>query len=269
MNPLLREALIKARARKLRVGIMTNATLATEEAADMIKEYGVARVFVSLDFFEETHDAIRGAGNFKRAVSGIKIFVDRKVQVLITAVVQESTYPRIEEFKKFCLGELGASTIRLSSVMPIGAAKSSPELSLSAAKTKELYNKGLIAAPGDRDGVIAKLAGGRNFYCKAGVNQCFISADGQVYACHYFQNLKEPMGDLRRSSLAEIHRAGSAAAITSRFDWGRLRTCGSCAAFAACRGGCRARAKLLAGSYFAPDPFACRLHLPQAPGTIG
>lgn len=128
LNPLLREALIKARSRKLRVGIMTNATLATEETADMIKECGVARVFVSLDFFEETHDAIRGAGNFKKAVSGIKLFVDRKVQVLITAVVQESTYPRLEEFKRFCLGELGASTIRLSAIMPIGSAKDSPEL---------------------------------------------------------------------------------------------------------------------------------------------
>jgi len=261
LNPLLREALIKARARKLRVGIMTNATLATEEAADMIKEYGVARVFVSLDFFEETHDAIRGAGNFKRAVSGIKIFVDRKVQVLITAVVQESTYPRIEEFKKFCLGELGASTIRLSSVMPIGAAKSSPELSLSAAKTKELYNKGLIAAPGDRDGVIAKLAGGRNFYCKAGVNQCFISADGQVYACHYFQNIGESMGSLADRSLETIYREyQDSQAVPVAMDWNKLEKCKACVYFAKCQGGCRARAKILTRNWHDPDPFSCGIY---------
>lgn len=261
LNPLLHEALIKARARKLRVGIMTNATLATKETADMIKECGVARVFVSLDFFEETHDAIRGVGNFKKAVTGIKLFIDRKVQVLITAIVKESTYARIEEFKKFCLDELGASTIRFSAVMPIGSAKNSPELGLSVAKTRELYNKGLIAAPGDGDGVIAKLAGGRNFYCKAGVGQCFIGADGKVYACHYFQNIGESMGNLAEKSLETIYREYQhSGAMPVDMHWDKLEKCKACIHFAKCMGGCRARAKILSGKWYDPDPFSCGIY---------
>ena len=144
LNPLLPEALDLARARRMRVNLMTNATLVTETVAAMLKESGVAVVAVSLDFFEETHDAIRGRGAFTRAVNGIKLLVSRKVAVSITALVQESTAGRVEEFKNFCLGELGASGIRFSSITPIGGAKDSPELALSATKTIELFNKGLI-----------------------------------------------------------------------------------------------------------------------------
>lgn len=261
LNPLLRPALEMARARDMRVGIMTNATLAGEDTADMVRDLGVARVFVSLDFFEDTHDSIRGPGNFKKAVRGIKLFVDRKVQVLVTAVVQESTYPRIEEFKKFCLEELGASTVRLSAVMPIGSAKTAPELGLSAGKVRELYAKGLIAAPGDADGVIARLAGGKNFYCKAGVSQCFIGADGRVFACHYFQNLGESMGSLADKSLEAIYwDYQNSRAVPVDLDWSKLERCRACAHFAKCLGGCRARAKILSGDWDKPDPFSCGIY---------
>ena len=261
LNPLLPEALRQAKARRLRVTVMSNATLATEETADLLKDNAVAAARVSLDFFEKNHDAIRGAGNFKRAVSGIKLFIGRKVQVIITAVVQESTYPQVEEFKRFCLNELGASGIRFSAVMPIGSAKDSPELSLSAAKTKELYNKGLIPAPGDGDGVIARLAGGRTFYCKAGVTKCFIGADGRVYACHYFQNLGESMGSLADKSFETIYRDyQDSRAMPVDMDWSKLEKCKVCVHFAKCQGGCRARAKILTRNWHGPDPFSCGIY---------
>ena len=261
LNPLLPEALRQARARRLRVTVMSNATLATEETADLLKDSSVAKVVVSLDFFEEMHDAIRGSGAFKSAVRGIKIFTARKLPVFISAVVQENTAGSLEGFKNFCLGELGASGIKFSSISPIGSAKDSPELGLSAAKTKELYNKGLIAAPGDGDGVIARLVEGRNFYCKAGVNQCFISADGQVYACHYFQNIGESMGSLADKSLETIYRDyQDSRAVPLDLDWNKLEKCKACVHFAKCMGGCRARAKILTRNWHDPDPFSCGIY---------
>lgn len=261
LNPLLPEALRQARARLLRVTVMSNATLATEETAELLKDNAVAKVQVSLDFFEETHDAIRGHGTFIRAVNGIKRLVSRKIPVSIAAIVQESTAGRLEEFKNFCLGELGASGISFTTVSPIGSAKDSPKLGLSPAKTKELYNKGLISAPGDRDGVIARLAEGHNFYCKAGVNQCFISADGQVYACHYFQNIGESMGSLADKSLETIHREYQySRALPVDLDWNKLGKCKACVHFAKCLGGCRARARIMVGGWYDPDSFSCGMY---------
>lgn len=262
LNPALPEALKKARARLLRVCVMTNAVLAGENTAALFAETGVARALVSLDFFEETHDAIRGAGAFKKTLRGIRYFTTAKVPVFITAMVQDSTSGRVEEFKNFCLGELGASGIRFSAVMPIGAARSAaPGLGLSPSGLKDLFEKGVVSGGDENDDVFTRLAGGRNFYCGAGIGECFVSADGKVYACHYFQNIGEEMGDLSSRSLESIYRdyPGSGA-IAADFDWEKLAKCRSCGHFAKCRGGCRARARIVSGGWHDPDTFSCGMY---------
>ena len=262
LNPMLPAALKNARARNMRVFVMTNATLADEKTADLFAQYGVAKAMVSLDFFEDTHDAIRGAGAFKKALHGIKLFVGRKVPVFITAMVQDNTYGRVKEFQAFCLGELGANGVSFSSVTPIGKAKdASAGLQLSTANAKDLFNKGLISGGDENADVFTRLAGSRSFYCNAGIDQCFISADGKVYACHYFQNIREEMGDLAFEPLENIYRKYTVSgAIAVDFDWEKLKQCRTCAHFAKCRGGCRARAKILSGGWYKSDAFSCGLY---------
>jgi len=262
LNPLLFDALRKSSARHMRVSVMTNATLTDENTAALFSESGVAKAVVSLDFFEETHDAIRGAGAFEKAVRGIKLFVAAKVPVCITAMVQDTTYGKVEEFQNFCLGELGASGVRFSSVTPIGRAKSaSSGLGLSAANSKDLFNKGLISGGDENDTVFTRLADSRSFYCNAGIGQCFISADGRVYACHYFQNIGEDMGSLSAEPLEKLYRGYlKSGAIAADFDWDKLKKCRACAHFARCMGGCRARAKILSGGWYEPDAFSCGMY---------
>ncbi len=261
LNPLLPEALAGARSRHMRSVLTTNGTLATPEKAAILKESGLAKAVVSLDFFEDTHDALRGAGAFAAAVAGIRALVSAGVPVFVTAMVQEKSLPRLDEFRRFCMEGLGASGIRLSSVMPIGRAAGAPGLGLEGAKVKELFGKGEISAADGGDGTFSKLAGERTFICGAGISECFVSADGKVYACHYYQNLGESMGDLAAGSLEKIYRAypGSGAAAVD-YDWDKLGKCRACRNFASCRGGCRARARLLAGGWYDPDPYSCSMY---------
>ena len=204
----------------------------------------------------------RKSGTFKKAVNGIKLFISWKVPVFITAMVQDSTLGCVEDFKDFCLGELGASGVRFSPVMPIGRAKNAPSgLGLSAAKVKDLFHKGLISGGDENEDVFTRLAGSRNFYCNAGIGQCYISAAGKVYACHYFQNIGEDMGDLPVKPLERVYREYSdSGAIAADFDWEKLEKCKACAHFPKCRGGCRARAKILSGSWYNPDAFSCGMY---------
>lgn len=261
LNPLLPEALAQARARLMRVNLMTNATLVTEDTAGLLKEYGVAVAAVSLDFFEGNHDAIRGRGAFAKTVNGIKLLVSRKVPVSITAMVQENTAGLVDDFKDFCLGELGASSIRFSSVSPIGSAKNSPGLELPPPKARDLFSRGLIPKPGESADVLAKLTGTGTFSCLAGVGQCFIAADGKVYACHYLQNLGESMGDLADQPLETIYREyQKSGAMPVTLDWKQLKKCAACAHFGKCLGGCRARARLVSGNWYAPDVHTCAMY---------
>ena len=262
LNPLLPEALQKARARHMRVSVMTNAALADEGTAALFTETGVAKAVVSLDFFERSHDALRGAGAFKEALNGIKLFIARKVPVFITAMVRDDTFGSVGEFSDFCLKELGAAGVRFSTIMPIGrAADPGAGPGLSKASVKSLFSKGLLSGGGGNEDIFTRLAGTRNFHCSAGTGQCFISADGKVYACHYFQNIGETMGDLSTATLESIYREYSgSAAIAADFDWSKLEKCRACAHFARCRGGCRARARILSGGWYDPDGFSCGMY---------
>lgn len=262
LNPLLPEAIRMARARHMRVNLMTNGTLATEETAAMLRELGLALAVVSLDMFEDSHDAIRGAGAFGKAVAGIRRLVAAKVPVSVTAMVQDSSFHRVREFTDFCLKDLGASGIRFASVSPIGNAKDAGAgLQLSPERTKELFSSGLMAAPGEPAGAAGKLPGGSCFSCRAGVGQCFIGADGRMYACHFFQNLGESMGNLAERSMEAVYRDYQRAGeVATTFDWGRLSKCRACAHFKSCLGGCRARARLIRGGWYEPDPHSCDIH---------
>lgn len=260
LNPLLPGALRLARSRRLRTCVMTNAVLAGPETAALFKETGVAKAAVSLDFFEEDHDEIRGPGAFRRAVAGIKHFVKAGVPVFVTAMVTGSTADRTGEFRRFCLEELGVSGLRFSAVNPIGRARGAG-LGLSAPRLKELFSEGRIAGGEDGEEAFGRLSCSRHFHCGAGVAQCFVSADGKVYACHYFQNIGEAMGDLAERSLEEIHRAyPSSGGAAADFDWPRLAACAACPHFARCKGGCRARARLTEGDWYAPDSVSCALY---------
>jgi radical SAM protein with 4Fe4S-binding SPASM domain len=260
LNPLLPEALRLARSRRLRTCVMTNAVLAGREIAALFKETGVAKAAVSLDFFEADHDAIRGPGAFRKAVAGIGNLVSAGVPVFVTAMVTENTADRTEEFRRFCLEELGASGLRFSAVNPVGRARGAG-LGLSGPRLKELFSKGRVGGGEDGEETFARLAGGRHFHCGAGASQCFVSADGKVYACHYFQNIGEAMGDLAERTLEEIYRAyTSSGAVAADFDWKRLAGCAACPHFARCKGGCRARARLTEGGWYAPDQGSCALY---------
>ena len=145
----------------------------------------------------------------------------------------------------------------------------SPELALSPARTKDLFSRGLIPAPGEGADVLSRLPGISTFGCKAGVGQCFIAADGRGYACHYFQNIGEAMGDLSQETLENIYRRYplSGAAPVS-LDRGKLENCKACAHFTKCRGGCRARAKILSGGWYNPDAFSCGMYGVERSDTI-
>ncbi|MBI5882067.1 MAG: radical SAM protein [Elusimicrobia bacterium] len=260
LNPLFSRAVRDARSAGMRVVVMTNATLMDPGIAGLLAQAGTAKVVVSLDSFEKHHDGLRGAGAFAAAVAGVRALVSQGLRVFVTSMVTRENASSAADFARFCRQDLGVSGVRFSAVMPIGRGESAGgRFGLEDAALKSLAKAGML-----EDDSIRRSRGGlpaSGFDCAAGVEQCFVAADGQVFACHYFQNLREPLGDLGQSSLAQILRAGPEGSVVSRLDWAGLAACRACAAFSACRGGCRVRARMLAGSFNAPDPVACRIHL--------
>lgn len=254
LNPSFPQACRQARAADLKVILMTNAAAVTEELARGMRDAGVAEAVVSLDSFSEHHDGLRGPGSFAAAVRGIRLLVAEGIPVYATALVTDRSVGRLDEFKAFCLADLGVSGVRLSAVVPMGRAARAGEeegLGLSDADFGKVFQA---------DCPQEACEPAQGFKCSAGSRQVFVAADGRVYACRYFQNLGERIGDLAGEPLAAVYRRNLESGLTSSFDPRSLQECRACPKYAVCLGGCRARAQALAGSISSPDPLSCRVH---------
>ena len=239
----------------LRTQLFTNGTLVDDTLARSLVSARVARVTVSLDGFEASHDALRGKGAFGRAVAGIRALVAAGAAVHTTTVVHPGNTAEVEALRRYCLEDLRVRGVRLSTVAPMGRARSAPELQLPAPEFKAFYSAERRGAPS----TTAACAG--TLDCRAGTNKLFISAPGRVYGCHLFEAAAPPLGDLSREPLADVY-----ASVGRRpgdeplraFSTARLSRCGGCPALDECQGGCRARAWQLSGDMWGPDPVACQ-----------
>lgn len=79
----------------IRTSIGTNATLITEEIAKKLAKAGLKQAIVSIDGTETTHDSIRGNGNFKRALEGIKNLQNNNILIRINSVLMKNNYKDI------------------------------------------------------------------------------------------------------------------------------------------------------------------------------
>lgn len=95
-EPLLHKDIFKfikyADELNIRTSIGTNATLITPEIAKKLSEVGLKQAIVSIDGTEEAHDNIRGKGNFKKALVGIKNLQDQNILIRINSVLMKNNY---------------------------------------------------------------------------------------------------------------------------------------------------------------------------------
>lgn len=85
------------RGRGIRLGILTNGTMIDEDSAKALAGLKPVFVQVSLDGSLKVHDAIRGEGNFNKALRGIDHLKYQGVKVLVSFTVMQGNY---KEFKK-------------------------------------------------------------------------------------------------------------------------------------------------------------------------
>lgn len=252
LHPSTLDWLAQARAHGLRTQLFTNATMIDDGLAATLARAQVARVTVSLDGFEAAHDALRGPRAFARTTAGIRALVKAGVSVFTTTVIHPGNEGEVTALRAFCLGDLGVAGVRLSTIAPLGRARTAPELQLPAARLPAIYAEETARqAPAvDASGLLG---------CRAGVDKLYVSARGHVHGCHLFEGVAPPLGELSEHTLDEIY-AGTQrrGGLFRAFSAQRLTRCQACPALADCRGGCRARAWQLTGDPWGPDAVSCQ-----------
>jgi radical SAM protein with 4Fe4S-binding SPASM domain len=236
--------------------INTNGTLLTAPVVQRLDSYRPRlHLSVSLDGPQEIHDAVRGAGRFEKAATGIERLLDAGVRVTVMTVVTERVLQCLPAFVRDLYdrhpGIVGV-TLYPVGVGPPGTQKPGVELqSLTPDQIQELalavallfaggYNVGVGAYP-----IINPLLTAlgyppsRLYECTAGRGRICVHADLTVSTCH---PVKEPVyGRWEPGLLSRVgeHRAHERMA---KRDFDGCRTCsqqevcGNCRAFVTAAG---------------------------------
>ena len=172
----------EVRKRHLRLGILTNGTLITEETAAQLSSLHPVFVQVSLDGPRRIHDGIRGEGNFDRALAGIDNLKHRGVRVLVSFTAMKDNYASFRELAKICRAH------RVDKLWWDRVVTDDPALFLT---TQEFRSVSETAARLSRryrfisnDRALQWIPGGNCSYeCSAGKRLLVVLPDGSLMAC--------------------------------------------------------------------------------------
>jgi radical SAM protein with 4Fe4S-binding SPASM domain len=264
-EPLLRndwpELATFAHEQKLPIAMATNGTLIDAKLAKQIAEANFRRVSVSLDGANaETHDALRGEGNFQRSLAGVKHLRAERVRVQFNVTVTRANAGQLDALVTLASG-YGAEAMHLFMLVPVGCgAQLAPTQQLAPPDYLRVLEwvcdhqsdtgMELRATCGPQVVRVAKKNGvslSQSRGCLCGKSVAFVSHRGEVFPCGY---LPVRCGSVRETSLEAIWRTSDVFADL-RDENKRKGLCGDCH-FKHC-GGCRARAYAATGDYLAED----------------
>ncbi len=238
--------------------ILSNGTLINREAAAHLAAVGPRFVQISIEGTEKTHDSIRGAGSFRRAVDGIRRLVERRVRVLLSFTAHRENY---REFPAVAsLGRrLGVARVWSDRLIPCGGAAALKEGVLSPEETAELLRLMDIERRrrGFRRTEVAMhralqfaLSGGHPYRCTAGGTLITVLANGDLCPC---RRMPVVVGNVLRSPLGDLYR--SSAVFRQLRDRERVsRGCEKCFYARDCGGGLRCLSHAVYGDAFRADP---------------
>ncbi len=249
--------------RIISIDILTNGTLITESDIKKMKSYKkLHQIQISLDGgTAEIHDSVRGAGNFEKALQGIRLLKQSGVEVALMYTLQQLNKDGYNDFIDVALRE-NVDAITIERVTPCG--QSALQDLIPADEIRRIYTEITRRANGMSSKPVIRRArplwintmcdnirsdcniGG---FCPVGFTALAILHDGTVLPC---RRMEIPLGNILTDGLFKIWY--SSEVLWKIRDKNNLKgKCHGCEHLSAC-GGCRAVAYATTGDYLEEDP---------------
>ncbi|MBU6999629.1 MAG: radical SAM protein [Theionarchaea archaeon] len=214
--------------------VLTNATLVTDEIADMLT--ACDQVHVSLyGSAGATHDEVTGhKGSFYQTIRGITQLTERGSYVGASISIIPSNYSEFESMIQLCTS-LGCSIARVGIVLPMGRARLK-QWTLTGSQ-KRVIETSMEKLQCDIEVTWEEEQLEHGGTCGAGVSTWVIAPDGTVYPCGV---LRIPLGNVMTDTVEEICRSPGVA-FMHQLIAPCEEMCGDCPYLFICRG-CHARA---------------------------
>jgi len=260
---VLFQAIEKAKAANITVGINSNLIPLTPKDAEFLKAFGIANVLTSLMApTAKIHDEIAQLnGAFERTIRGIQLLQKAGISVMVNMVISQKNKYFLRE-TALLVKSLGIKHFSSTRAGCPGNCSDFSKMSLSLQDFRDYLAE--LHAIGEQERIsvgvlesyplcaIKEVKRYKSFigrHCLAGVTTLTIAPNGDVRPCSHldvvYGNILNENIDVIWQRMQEW-RDGSLLPIE----------CRSCKILAWCGGGCRMEAKMRNGSLTALDPYA-------------
>ena len=240
--------------------ILSNGSFIDATMAQRLRELAPRFVQVSIEGTAETHDNIRGKGNFAKTIEAIKKLRQEKIPTFISFTAHRKNFQEFPQVAQLGV-QLKVAKIWADRLIPCGSGTNLREQVMNPEETKAFFK--LMAKAQKTPGAwfsrteIAMhralqflVAGGRPYHCTAGDSLLTIQANGDLYPC---RRMPIRIGNLLETSLIELYD-NSDFLHKLRDNSEISETCQKCFHAKFCRGGLKCLSYAVTGNPFKTDP---------------
>ena len=245
--------------------VSTNGTQECKAVAAALARLNVT-VQISLDSpIARRHDAVRGAGVFRRATANAKRLAEAGVPTVLSMVMTRGSEDDLEAYFDLAI-ELGVGEVRFIPLRRIGAGTDQPDavpdLRGCFRRMVEIVRRRPELARLLRRDYFSILMTACRFSRLRGdcgiASRClFVDATGDVFPCPNHRGSEYRCGDVWTLPLERVFDSPVLERVRARYQLANMRECRQCALRYWCAGDCRAEALSVAGDANAPSPY-CR-----------
>lgn len=242
--------------------VLSNGTFIDAAMAKRLKDLRPRSVQVSVEGSRETHDSIRGEGNYEKTVAAIEHLVGTGVRTLISFTAHRRNYKEVTEVVR--MGRrLGVARVWSDRLIPRGSGLEMKEQMLTPEETREFFKimKRARAEAGPF-GIFSKtkvglkralqflVATAMPYRCIAGDAMITVQPNGDLYPC---RRMPVKVGNLMETPLNELYY--SSEFFQELRDRSRLNDhCRGCTYGKMCRGGLKCLTYAVTGDPHRTDP---------------
>lgn len=242
--------------------ILTNGSMIDRPVARALSRLRPRFVQVSMEGGPETHDRLRGAGNFETTCDAIRHLVAANIPTLVSFTAHRENYREFPEVVEIAC-KLKVDKVWSDRFLPNGAGMDHMAgEALTPEETREYFNSmaGVREATRRRwfcrtevamDRALQFLEGdGRPYFCKAGDSLITLMPNGDVYPC---RRMPIHVGNLLEQPLEMIYN--SHPLLKQLRDPQQVSEgCGGCFYTGLCKGGLKCLSYAVHGDPFVRDP---------------
>ncbi len=270
---------------RMRLSILTNGTLITDESAELLASTGRCEdVQVSIDGSTPTvHDSFRGEGSFLKAIAGIEILKKHNVPFTVRVTIHRKNVGHLEEIARLLLEEFGLPGFSTNAAGYMGLCRQNAEQIQLDVEERSLAMEALLRLNKKYNGRIQAMAGplaeahdwmemeqarregkkcisGRGHLTSCGgvMEKMAVRADGVMVPCIQISHIE--LGRINRDDLQEVwqeHPELKRLRERKNISLSEFEFCRGCDYINYCAGGCPAPAYNIAGHENHPDPNNC------------